>query len=207
MLLKITEHCSMGCYHCISKCAPNNKFMEGIVFKQAIKFIRLYSTGIIAVVVSGGEPTEHPNFKEYLRKLVSELKKFPHIQIVVTSNGMWMIEHMNEFKELYDELSYDNCGKQVMWQITNDPIYYPKDIYKINDYAVNKIRSLKYASIERKLGWIYPQGRAEDNNLEWTAKGPKCFNIRSAAMHVNSFRDLLLFMSSRNLNCTPCIRI
>lgn len=205
MLLKITEHCSMGCYHCMSRCTENNKFMDDIVFDQAIEFLQSYSTGILTVIVSGGEPTQHPKFKEYLRKLVSELKKFPHIQVLVTSNGEWMVEHLHEFKALYDEFTYSSCGKQVLWQITNDVIYYPKDIYNINSYAVERIRSLKYVSIERKLRWIYPQGRAEDNNLEWTAKGPKCFNIRSASGHVSSFRDLLLFMTSRNLNCTPCI--
>lgn len=205
MLLKITEHCSMGCCHCLSRCTKNNEFMDENVFDQVIKFIQSHSIGVMTIIVSGGEPTEHQLFEIYMKKLVEGLRQFIHIQIYVVTNGLWMVTHFGKFKKLYDELSYNTCGKQVFWQVTNDPIYYPRDIGKINRWVVTQLGSLDYVAVFRKLQRIYPQGRAEDNNLEWTAKGPKCFNIRTASGHVESFMELLSFMASMGISCSPCI--
>lgn len=205
MLLKITEHCSMGCSHCLSDCTENNKFMDEIILDQSIEFIKSHSSGLVSVVVSGGEPTEHPEFVKYLDKLVTELKNYPHISIIVTSNGLWMTKHIHEFESIRDKFSYNNCGKFVLWQVTNDPKYYPIDLYKVNINNLMKLKSMKNVCFERKIGWIYPQGRAEYNDLDYTTRAPKCFNIRSAALHMESFTDLLIFLSTRNFNCIPCI--
>lgn len=203
MLLKITESCSMGCSHCMNDCKPDDKHMDRETFDQALKFIKDHSTAFHGVVFSGGEPFEHPNFKEYLHDLVTAI--YPVTQVIVATNGLWICQHMDEFKELHAMYGYKKCGKLVLWQITTDYRYYPISLDKDYPYQVMKLEKMRSVFVERKIQQIYPQGRAETNNLDWKSSGPKCFNVRSIAKSVGTFNDVLKMMTGCNKSCCPAI--
>lgn len=206
MLLKITEHCSMGCIHCISDCKPDNTHMTEETFKDVVEFLKKYHIAIHAIVVSGGEPTEHPKFVDYMKYLVKELSVFgiSAPQIAVTTNGTWIVENFHQFKSLYDDLRKMYNKVPIVWQITNVKGLYPKE-FKDSDFVVKKLEKMNSVFIERSLPAIYPQGRAKDNNLDWSSKAPKCFNCRSIAKSRQSFIETLLLLSANGKVCTPTI--
>jgi MoaA/NifB/PqqE/SkfB family radical SAM enzyme len=87
-------------------------------FKDAIEFQKKYGT--MFLILSGGEPTEHPDFKNFLLYALNEL---PYCMITVTTNGVWM--QSNEDFVQYILEKYD---KRAMFQVTSVPEYYPVQI-------------------------------------------------------------------------------
>lgn len=208
MLLKLTESCSMGCLHCMSNCIPDETtHMSEDTFNKSIEFIRKYhnSFSLHTIVISGGEPTEHPKFCEYMRKLVNEFSIYGIYapQIAICTNGLWISENFNEWKDLYNELR-SLYKSLIVWQITNIPELYPK---KLTEYSIKKLSKMKNVFIENTTSnnVLYPQGRTLENNLEWKAKGPKCFNIRSISKHCSNFSEVLKILSLNGKSCTPSI--
>lgn len=205
MLLKITESCSMGCTHCVSDCKPDDKkHMTQDTFKQALKFIKYYSPYFSTLVVSGGEPFEHPELDNFLGQIAQMNMNVVH-SIIVNTNGLWICQHFDEFKRLYEKYSYQICKNIIMWQITTDKRYYPISIEDKYPEAVKEIESLSQCYIERNIQYIYPQGRADENNLEWTSNAPKCFNVRSIASSVETFEQVIAHLTMHNIMCCPTI--
>lgn len=194
MMIKITEHCSMGCTHCMNRATPNNKHMDFHTFRKAIEFQKKY--GGPFCIITGGEPTEHPGFKEFLKFTICQLE---NCFITVTTNGLWLQSHYAFVKNLYDKF-----GPRVMFQVTTDERYYP-----IRIDSTHPVFQLENIIMCDKLEHIYPQGRALDNNLEWDSKGSKCFNIR-AITHQVKIKDLRMIFSmlaAKGKFCTPHINI
>jgi organic radical activating enzyme len=184
----------------MSDCKEEDKFMDDMIFKDALKFMKRLQFYYNVIVVSGGEPMDHPKFEEYLKEIANTIR--PTMAIIVCTNGLWICEHFDEFKRIYKETGRDSL---VMWQITSVPEYYPIDICKKYPNEVRKLNKMKNVFVDTKLPQIYPQGRALENNLKWSAKGPKCFNIRSMSFNTPSVVSLLSMMSVMSLHCVPCI--
>lgn len=149
MILKITNHCRMGCNHCFHDCLPNNEHMTKETFEKALEKIKEIKPKVL--LVSGGEPTDHPNYIEYIEK-IKELG----IVFYVLSNGMF-IEEKPELIEL------------ATYQITNDERYYPKRIKWSGHRNIIHINEL------RKIEAI---GRAK-GRLDSTSIAPNCYNLRA----------------------------
>ena len=119
--------------------------------------------------------------------------------ITVTTNGVWMQENfvfVNNMNILY--------GDRLMFQVTNDERYYPVRI----DLS-NPVFQLNNVIVCEKVEYIYPQGRAKDNSLEWESKCSKCFNIRAIA-HQIEFKDLrmaIAMLAAKMKFCTPHISV
>lgn len=110
MLIQITNKCHEGCAHCMDCSSPNGEHMDFSTFKQAIKFGAFLGCSIF--VISGGEPTEHPQFLElcqYLDKYIGKNKL--QALISVTSNGTWFPDKINMVMQLSKLHSY--VGMQV----------------------------------------------------------------------------------------------
>lgn len=206
MLIKLTESCSMGCLHCMSNCIPDETtHMTEDTFNQVIKFIHKHHDSLNTIVISGGEPTEHPRFSEYIRKLVNELSvyKINAPQIAICTNGIWICKNFNEWKDLYTDLR-SMCKVPIIWQITNIPKLYPE---KLDEFTAKKLNKMNCVFVEggTSNNVLYPQGRTLENNLEWKARGPKCFNIRSVSKTCGNFSNLLIILSMLGKSCTPSI--
>ena len=194
MMIKITEHCSMGCTHCMNCATPNGKHMSIETFQKAIDFQKQY--GGPFCIITGGEPTEHPAFPYMLGIAMERLN---HCYITVTTNGLWMQNNANfvfNMNQIY--------GTRLMWQVTNDDRYYPIRV----DWNHSVFQFENVITCD-KVEHIYPQGRAMDNNMEWESKASKCFNVRAIA-HQFTIKDLSLIISTLAVKgkfCTPHISI
>lgn len=161
MILKITNYCTMGCSHCIVNSTTEGKHMTKETFNNAIDFIKRVEP--LVVLVSGGEPTDHPLFFEY----INEIKKiYAKEQISILSNGLFLKD-----KEKAKRVLSLGC----MIQITNDDRYYPIKIPKVNHPLI---------VYENNIRTLFPLGRAKNKN-PIGVKAPGCFNIRSLVRYSN----------------------
>lgn len=92
MLIQITNHCTMNCPHCMQNSTENGHHMSEEVFKKTLEFGKW--SGAWLYNISGGEPTEHPEFGRFVEILESHLDgiKFPVPGLpafAVESNGEW----------------------------------------------------------------------------------------------------------------------
>lgn len=84
MLLSITEKCRMGCSHCMDDArADCDKFMTKEMFEKAVDFNFKYDK---TIGITGGEPTEHPLFWEFMDIVVD--KAPDPCAITIMTNGM-----------------------------------------------------------------------------------------------------------------------
>ncbi len=194
MMIKITEKCSMGCTHCMNRATPNGNHMDFDTFMKAIAFQKEYGGSFC--LITGGEPTEHPAFEHFLGYAVSAL---PKCFITVATNGLWMTQN-----ERFIKLVHETHGDRVLFQVTSDPRYYPTPV-DLN-HPVFKYDNVVTCDI---VPQIYPQGRALDNNLPWTAKACKCFNVRAIPRQivVKDLGMIIAMLAVKGKFCTPHISI
>lgn len=205
MLIKITDKCSMGCTHCLSDCKPEGKHMTFETFQQAIKF-NFDRAGDSPILISGGEPTEHPEIEKFLgyvlmyKKLQegANLKRF--VPITVTTNGLWLTEHMDFIKSLENDGTFSS---DIMFQVVVDDRYYP---VHVNEEVLS---SSKLIVIGHEVPAIYPQGRALQNNIPTNRKSSNCFNVRAIAKQIEcpTLEKIITMQNLRGHMCTPHIDI
>ena len=154
------------------------------------------------ILISGGEPTEHPEFVQFLHRLTARLKaEDVRSVITITTNGCWCLDN----PELAKLVIVNTDKIHVMWQVSTDTRYYPKDL------PVHKKlwREPGFVLCERCVEQVYPQGRALENNIPWKAKASKCFNIRALSKQLayptvtSVVKQLIDFKKF----CTPRINI
>lgn len=211
MLLHITDKCTMGCPHCIGDYKPDGGHMTKEVFSDALDFI-FKTNEIVHIVITGGEPTEHPQFVELLELLfgrsLKHYKPIPSL-VTITTNGFWCLEHPDEARRIAHGIP--SMAIQVEWQVSADKRYYPKRLDVDNPLFKEDGFTLCDDCVTR----IYPQGRAVDNNIPFQAKAPKCFNLRSIVKSVSSDSSIIqsplsyavMGLLMRGYSCTPSIGI
>lgn len=139
MLIQITNKCHEGCRHCMQHSNPNGEHMDFATFKQAVKFGAFL--GSFAFIISGGEPTEHPQFSGfcmYLDKFISQNNM--KAEVVIASNGTWFPDKKKIMERLLKLRSF--AGMQVY---TN-----PK-WYKSSDFILqhkNEIEAIPGIAVE-----------------------------------------------------------
>lgn len=193
MVISITEKCRMGCTHCMDDArADSDKFMTKETFIKALRFNLKYDRSI---TITGGEPTEHPQFWEFMGIVADELK-FNQIASIC-SNGM------NFTDDDIPKVEYlkENCKGIILYQISSIKPYYPifidldQKIFKRKDFVVC-----------RKLEKLDEMGRAaQHKNWIFTSKAPTCFNIRSIIRSTKDFPMAVSLLRSQNKFCTPQI--
>ncbi len=166
MILSITNKCSMECPHCMLNCVKENSgFMDDKTLENVLNSELFKASKVI--LVSGGEPTEHPDFFKIIKKLN---KHSNDKMITVLSNGLWahsevMVEKVLSVLDRY----------RTTMQITHDERFYHKPIKRVDHKSIVYVDSLIL---------LDPLGRAEELDIkdfpglrERTA--PSCYNLRS----------------------------
>ena len=74
MLIQITNTCHMLCPHCMQRSDAQQRHMSMETVEQCARHAE--ELGVMAVMISGGEPTEHPQFKEIVKRFL----KFPIVR-------------------------------------------------------------------------------------------------------------------------------
>lgn len=106
MLLQITNCCRMACPHCLDDANPNGPHMSEDTCRNAVHFA--LGIGFRLVIVSGGEPTEHPHFFDMCR-IVSQ----SGLPFSVCSNGMFMGDPKKEWQMEKVAKLKGFCGGQL----------------------------------------------------------------------------------------------
>jgi hypothetical protein len=161
---------------------PDGEHMTLETFAKVIEFVRKYN--LMALLISGGEPLEHPQFFE-----IGRMAKESGLVTMILSNGMFVEDEETRDKVL--DLGF-------MVQITNDPRFYPQRIQKFEH---------ELFGYEDTLRIVSPQGRAAKNNIEASRLTPTCFNLRSCARSLPTFQIATLTLRQNQKMCTPSINV
>lgn len=185
MLVRLTNNCTMNCSHCMVDASENGEHMDFELFKEVLKFNKQYDPMVL--LISGGEPTEHPQFLEILEHLKMYNNKIG--RVLILSNGLF----------LHDEIFTDSIlAAGIDFQITNDRRYYPKRI---------KEKKHPLLTYEYSIHGVSPFARALKNKLTIERRAPHCFNFRSMSLHNDTFKNTILGLRSRFYFCTPSISV
>jgi MoaA/NifB/PqqE/SkfB family radical SAM enzyme len=83
LYIQITNRCNMTCAHCCFNCHSTGNDMSKDNFHKAVAFAKSYGE---QVCIGGGEPTLHPDFKEFLMHAVYEMVDSESV-VDLTTNG------------------------------------------------------------------------------------------------------------------------
>lgn len=201
MLLKITEKCSMGCTHCMNDAKPDGEHMSIDTLEAALDFL-IRNHAYQSIVVSGGEPTEHPLFPFFMGVIIMTLSKHNLKSfITITTNGFWCLDNVAAAKEI----AAATKDIVVQWQVSTDTRYYPKKL----DTTKRLWREPNFVLCQDCVEFMYPQGRAKQNSFPYQAKASKCFNVRALSKQLPnpSVESIVNTLLMRGKFCTPAIRI
>ena len=197
MLIKITKSCANGCSHCMNDARACKEHMTKETFIDALKFCQKYDNNFLGDLISGGEPTEHPFFLEFLDIYYTFYNDKERMCSVLT-NGHWIVDNQEKTLELLDKYP------GLSFQVTFDSTYYPKKL----DITKRIFRN-KRICVVTNVDNIYPQGRALYNNLKVGNKviAPKCFNTRLLAAQLGDKGLYSVIKGLRDFNkyCIPAI--
>lgn len=199
MILRITDQCSMGCSHCMIDSLPTSKHMDFATFIQGVNFA--VRNGVRVIIVSGGEPTDHPQYVDMMNYLLLNFQG----SVSVCTHGEWV-------KDPALVAKYMTPFKTVNFQIVNDPLYYPKSLDK-EGLKRTLAAHPNAAYFDYISAPIYPQGRARSRlkvtEQTTTSKGTRCFNLRSIANHdqFNSIGATIRQLENMGKVCQPSVNI
>jgi hypothetical protein len=166
---------------------PDGDRMLRETYDKTLEFSACYDPALI--FLSGGEPTDHPVFLEYLWLAKRYLDMGKVLYVLVASNGMFL-EDESYTKEI--------IKMGVPFQITHDPRFYPKEIKKIDHPLF---------MYEDTLRLVSPMGRAIPNNLATSRQSPLCFNLRSLCNNYQDFGKAVSHLRSILKMCVPSINV
>lgn len=171
MILAITNKCSMGCTHCLSDCKPDGEHITLEQFKKNLAYAMNLKT-YQPILISGGEPLEHPYFMKIMYELVRVSNEYTNKPIItIITNGYPLLKE----PVLYDwYISIIKENPYIITQVTNWYPYYPYKFTKEDKKLIKKIPNVFLDDDTRQLR-MYPQGRALNlNPTLYRTKGPKC---------------------------------
>lgn len=202
MLLKITEACSLGCKHCMNDAKPDGKHMTLETFEDSLNFL-IRNNAYHSIIITGGEPTEHPVFPMFMGYAIAALNKIQVPKVLtITTNGFWILDNLSAAKEI---VGAGNEYTMVEFQVSTDTRYYPKKL----DTTKRIWREKGFVLCKDCVEFMYPQGRAKQNGFPYQAKASKCFNVRAITKQLPNptIQDVVGTLLSRGKFCTPAIRI
>lgn len=168
MIINITQHCTLRCAHCMQCASPErNEYMSRETFGQALRFSQEIKSRVINI--SGGEPTTHPLFFEFLEEAI----KLEDCIITVLSNGTFLSDH--NFVQMFSDKVKDK--KNFFLQVTSIKGIYEnyEHIHKPGLKAIrifgNQIKICDDSSEIR----MKPLGRAATGKHYEDAKKDNCF--------------------------------
>lgn len=211
MLIQITNKCLMGCRHCLNNSTPDGEHMPLSTWYVCLQHVR--DVGSKVVIISGGEPTEHPNWSSMVE---DACRNFWHV--VIATNGMWI----NTPKEavMLDILrKHFNCSVQI----TSNGVYYPqhdqmctkirKFTQRLKNSPIREIRSIEFNQIKACIDTdihLVPLGRAATDEMclhlseNDTATTASCFMGALVAAQAD-YKSAVAILEGRGHFCRPRI--
>lgn len=200
MLIQITNKCHMGCKHCMQDSTPKGKHMTNETFGQVIDFC-MKSRPVI-VSVTGGEPTEHPNWAEYVKSLYA----LPSVKCVaITTNGAWVTDE-KQYATMAELVMRSMGGVQV--QVYSNPKHYPNHEWTVEH--ADRFRSIGIEPDFESPTFIQDLGRAHKNCQQEAAESlhaPSCINTHLIARQSRTFGEFFSKCILAAKFCRPLIDI
>ena len=170
--------------------------MDFDTLKRAVA--KLNELSYHTLVLTGGEPTEHPDLLRFIKYLSKNLRKLDSIRVIFATNGVYLEDHLElaqKMHKLFPILSI---------QVTNDPRYYPK--------AIDETKFLyqhRYVQVAHEIELMTLQGRAVDNGFQTTRIASSCINCRSLIhqLSTHTFQDVISTLEADDKFCTPNIGV
>lgn len=188
MVIRITNKCLMGCLHCMEESNPNGDHMSIDTFQNALSFALKCNTTQGVVMISGGEPFEHPTLMSFLKLALIRLSERT---VYLATNGValkdkklcvallelfkiypWFNIQITAIAGLYPKYKDGIAGCQTFMETAIS-----MDVNLFN--RVNLVTELVHG--------VIPIGRAKTSTasvvkdqLDFTRKGTSCFNLYSA---------------------------
>ena len=91
MMLQVSNRCRMMCPHCMDDSRPDGGLMDMRTLRNALAFAS--AAKLRHVVISGGDPTEHPDLLDFCKEVSKAGLAFS-----LCSNGMWLGDEKAEWR-------------------------------------------------------------------------------------------------------------
>lgn len=191
MLIKVTNRCSAGCFHCMEDSTRAGTHMSRETFLAALECSARLEAGVTALglprmlLLSGGECSEHPDFVRLV-----EIAAASAPLVFLLTNGQWLAR-----RELRDAILRPEWG-HVCVQVTHDARYYPSaPPPRIDDPRV------RYTE---KLGTLIGLGRAARRPLPGRLMiAPGSFNLRSLTHATGDIVAAITLLRMRRMDIGP----
>lgn len=160
MLIQISNRCDEGCPHCLQDSREDGGLMSIETFKSAVRFG--CETGWHLFLITGGEPTMHPDMEKLLRWFDDMSQKIKRefgvpIMFVIATNGTWI---------------EDAEKRRMMWRIARlksylfTQVYTNKRWYQDYDYIQDlrtELEQIPHCKVDEEHIWMQDLGRARTN--------------------------------------------
>lgn len=206
MLVKVTNHCDMGCKHCMEDSTGRGTHMAEQTFRDTLRFVwkmeelARQHCGYNSILLSGGEPTDNPNCAKFIEMAFD--KGFKTVWLI--THGLWMDDPARREQLLQPEWLAKPDRLRI--QVTNDKVWYPKRPKTYIDhpnfgYRIDNMPTV--LPLGRQVGKPIPEEKRIMN-------APGSFNVRSMT---RSYGDIRLAIakqreraqSSLSGYCTPSV--
>lgn len=212
MLIQITNKCLMGCRHCLNDSNPEGEHMTLATWYKCVQHAK--DAGSKVVLISGGEPTEHPHWS-----LIVEEACKNFFSVVIPTNGSWINSTATEAIMLDILNKYENCSVQI----TSHGSYYPKHAQtctavrkfkqRLKNSPIRDLRKIEFNQIHACIDTdihLVPLGRAAKDEMCLhlseldTAVTASCFMGALVAAQTD-YKSAVAILESRGHFCRPRI--
>lgn len=198
MLIQITNRCHMDCPHCMQNATPSGKHMTGETFEQVVEFCKQARPMVVSV--TGGEPTEHPQWLS-MTKAMLQLPTKPLVAII--TNGAWIEDAKTRIAMA--RIIRENKGRLKV-QVYSHPKYYRDHEWTVSHEQ--QFRSIGCLPNFTDPIFMQDLGRARKNCQEEVRESdhvPSCINSHLIAKQAISLPHFLSMAAQAAKFCRPLI--
>ena len=191
----------MGCPHCMDNSTPDGGIMDDITFENAVRFA--HDCSCSHVLISGGEPTEHPRFVDCCKRVSESKMKFS-----ICTNGMWLGDEKGEYR-------FEKVAR--MKGFVAAQVYSNKKWYRLYDEIVTRFKAQeqRWTSLNVNLDTedirnMIDLGRAKNCEAALKEVQSSKYHNSCLAAHVTAVQSpfmgrFVFLMSNQGRFCTPMI--
>ncbi|MBO4499177.1 MAG: radical SAM protein [Bacteroidaceae bacterium] len=198
MVIMLTSRCHMGCKHCMQDSTAQGRHMTRETFDRVLAFVREAEAWLVSV--TGGEPTEHPEWYAWTK----ELLRIGSVKVlVIVTNGTWIEDKEQRIRMA--RLLHETKGRVIV-QVYSNPLYYPKHEWTVEHEQ--QFRSIGISPNFTDPIFMQDLGRARSNCREETEASscvPSCINSHLLAVQAHSMHQFLLMAGQAAKFCRPLI--
>jgi uncharacterized radical SAM superfamily Fe-S cluster-containing enzyme len=152
-IVEILDECNLRCPTCISASHPGAGKIKSISeVEKMFDTLVAYETNPDLLMISGGEPTIHPNIFEILD--VAKTKNIKHIMLISNgvriANDIDFVNRLKDYKKNFEiYLQFDSLNQEVLKDIRGE---------NLSDIRLQAIRNLEAAQIHSTLICVVKKG-------------------------------------------------